>query len=145
MAAFNKFNAFTEYLAESVFDFNTGNSHTYKVMLTNTAPVATNSLYGDISANEVANGNGYTTKGATTTMTDSTSSGVAKILASDVSWTGSGAGFGPFRYAVIFDDTPTSPADPLIAWYDYGSSISLAAGDTFTVDFDGTNGFFTIT
>lgn len=145
MATYNKFNSFTEYLSEGVFDFNTGNSHTYKVMLTNTAPVAGDSLYGGISANEVANGNGYTTKGATTTITNSTSGGVAKILASDVSWTGSGAGFGPFRYVVIFDDTPTSPADPLIAWYDHGSSISLAAGDTFTVDFDGTNGFFTVT
>lgn len=145
MATYNKFNAFTEHLADAVHNFDTGNSHVYKVMLTNTAPVATNTLYSDVSSNEVANGGGYTTGGATTTMTDSTSSGVAKVLASDVSWTGSGGGFGPFRYAVIYNNTPTSPNKPLIAWYDYGSSISLAASDTFTVDFDATNGFFTVT
>jgi len=145
MAAYNKFNVFTKDLAELVHDFKTGNTQVYKVMLTNTAPVATNSIYSDISSNEVANGNGYTTGGATTTMTSSTASGVEKVTATDVSWTGSGAGFGPFRYAVVYNTTPSSPNKPLICWFDYGSSISLAAGDNFTVDFDGTNGLFTVT
>ncbi len=146
MATYNKFNLFTQDLADGVHNMATGTSQVYKVMLTNTAPVATNHLYGDISSNEVANGNGYSTGGATTTITDSTSGGVEKVLASDVTWTASGAGFGPFRYAVVYNTTPTTPLKPLICWFDYGSSISLSnVGDTFTVDFDGTNGLFTVT
>lgn len=145
MATYNKFNVFTKDLSEAVHDFKTGTSHVYKVLLTNTAPVATNAVYADVSTNELTTTGGYTVGGATTTITDSTSSGVEKVLASDVSWTGSGGGMGPFRYAVVYNTTPSSPLKPLISWFDYGSSISLAAGDVFTVDFDGTNGFFTVT
>jgi hypothetical protein len=62
-----------------------------------------------------------------------------------VVFTASGGTIGPFRYAVLYDDTPTSPADPLVSWWDYGSSITLNAGETFTVDFDATNGIFQVT
>lgn len=144
MAAFNKFNLFTQDLSNAVHNFASG-GQTFKVMLTNTAPVATNHLYGDISAAEVANGGGYTTGGATSAMSDSSASGVEKVLATNVSWTGSGGGMGPFRYVVIYNFTAATPLKPLVAWYDYGSSISLNSGDTFTVSFDGTNGFFTVT
>lgn len=143
--SYNKFNLFTQDLSNGVHTFSTGNSQVFKVALSNTAPVATNHLYGDVSANEVANGGGYTTGGTATTMTDSTSSGTEKVLASDVVFTGSGGGMGPFRYAYIYNTTPSTPLKPLIAWYDYGSSISLNASDTFTVDFDGSAGFFTVT
>ena len=64
-------------------------------------------------------------------------------MLTDIVLTATGA-VGPFRYVVIYNDTPTSPADPLIGWYDYGSSISLASGETFTVDFDATNGVLTL-
>jgi hypothetical protein len=53
----------------------------------------------------------------------------------DVVFTASGGSFGPFRYAVVYNDTPTSPADPLVCWWDYGSSISCNDGEKFTVDF----------
>lgn len=145
MASYNKFNVFTKDLSDGVHNFITGTSQVFKVLLTNTAPVATNSVYADISAGELTTTGGYTVGGATTTMTDSTASGVEKVLASNVTWTGSGGGMGPFRYAVVYNTTPSSPLKPLIAWFDYGSSISLVAGDTFTVGFDGTNGFFTVT
>ena len=141
MAAYNKFNLFTQDVCRAVYNFNA--SDTFKVMLTNTAPVATNHLYTDIT--EIANGGGYTTGGITSAMSDSSSSGTEKVLATNVTWTGSGGGMGPFRYVVIYDDTPTSPEDPLVCWFDYGSSISLNAGDTFTVSFDGTNGLFQMT
>ena len=115
------------------------------MLLTNTAPVATNTLYGDISGNEVASGNGYTTGGNSAALTSWTqTSGVAKlILANPATWTASGGTIGPFRYAVLYDTTPTSPLKPLIGWYDYGSSVTLASGEQFQVAFDATNGVFT--
>jgi hypothetical protein len=144
VAAFNKFNLFTQDLCEGKHIFSAG-GQTFNVMLTNTAPVAANHLYGDISATEVANGGGYTTGGISSAMSDSSAGGVEKVLATNVIWTGSGGGMGPFRYVVIYNFTQAAPLKPLVAFYDYGSSISLNAGDTFTVAFDGTNGFFTVT
>jgi len=138
MAAFNKFNQFTEDALRGVHNFD---SHVFKVMLTNTAPTSANAVKGDLT--EISAGNGYTAGGAATTITLSTSGGTAKAVGTDVTFTATGA-IGPFRYAVLYNDTPTSPADPLIGFWDYGSSISLASGDTFTVDFDATNGILTV-
>lgn len=139
MAAYNKFNQFTKDLVDGVHSFS---SDTFKVMLTNTAPVSTNTVKANLS--EISAGNGYSAGGTTTTVTTSTSTGTAKVTASDVVFTASGGSIGPFRYAVLYNDTPTSPADPLIAWWDYGSSITLNDTETLTVDFDGTNGILTI-
>jgi len=144
MATFNKFNQFTQDLCEGKYNFASSGA-TFKVMLTNTAPVASNKIYSDISANELANGGGYTTGGATTAMSDSTASGTEKVFAGDVTWTASGSGMGPFRYAVIYCSSQATPLKPLVAWYDNGGAVTLAAGNTFTVDFDGTLGFFTVT
>lgn len=138
MAAYNKFQQFTKDLIDGVHDFD---GHTFKVALTNSAPVNTNTVLANIT--QIANGNGYTTGGTTTTISTSTSSGTAKVTGTDVVFTASGS-MGPFRYAVLYNDNPTSPADPLIGWWDYGSSITLAAAETFTVDFDATNGILTI-
>ena len=138
MATFNKFNAFVENQLISNLDWN---ADTFKVMLTNTAPVATNSVKADLT--EIPAGNGYTAGGGTTTITFSRSSGTAKVVGTDVTFTASGGSIGPFRYAVLYDDTPTSPADPLVAWWDYGSSITLADTETLTLDF-GSN-VFTVT
>jgi hypothetical protein len=143
MAAFNKFNALVQTFANGTIDLATD---TLKVMLTNTAPVATNSLYGDISANELASGAGYTTGGATITTTSSTQSGgVEKLIisAANPTWTATGS-MGPFRYAVLYDTTATTPLKPLIGWWDNGSSVTLTSGQTFTVTFDATNGVLQI-
>lgn len=144
MANYNKFNLFTQDVCEGAHDFKSGGA-TYNVMLTNTAPVAANHLYGDISGNEVANGGGYTTGGQSSAMSDSSSGGTEKVLATNATWTGSGGGMGPFRYVVIYNESQTSPLKPLVCWFDYGSSISLNSGDTFTVSFDATNGLFQMT
>ena len=138
MATYNKFNQFTKDLIDGVHDFD---AHTFKVMLTNTAPVATNSVKADIT--EISAGSGYTAGGPTTTITTSTATGTAKVTGTDVVVTSSGT-VGPFRYAVLYNDTPTSPAKPLIAWWDYGSSITLNASESLTVDFDATNGILTV-
>lgn len=140
MATYNKFQQFVKDLIDGVHDFD---AHTFKVMLTNTAPVATNTIKSNLT--EISAGSGYTAGGTATTITTSVATGVAKVTGTDVTFTASGGSIGPFRYAVLYNDTPTSPADPLIAWWDYGSSITLADTEQLVVDFDGTNGIFTLT
>lgn len=119
-------------------------SDTLKVLLTNTTPVATNTVKANLT--EISAGNGYTAGGTAATITSSAqTSGTYKLVLGDVVFTAAGGSIGPFRYAVLYNDTPTSPADPLIGWYDYGSSITLADTETLTVDFDATNGVLTLT
>lgn len=139
MATYNKFNQFTADLLAGVHNFG---AHAFKVVLTNTAPVNTNTILANIT--QITGANGYTTGGSATTMTVSTTAGAAKATGTDVTFTATGA-VGPFQYAVLYNDTPTSPADPLIGWWNYGSAITLASGDTFTVDFDATLGILTVT
>lgn len=131
MAAYNKFNLFVDDLCKGVINLN---SDTIKVMLTNTAPVATNHVYSDISGTELANGDGYTTGGATVSGTGvSNASGTETMTASATTWTSVTGSMGPFRYVVYYDSTPATKT--LIGWYDYGSSLTLNGvnGDTFTV------------
>lgn len=136
MATFQKFNSFVEHLAEKVHNLG---ADVLKVMLTNTAPVAANTVKADLT--EITAANGYTAGGTAATISSSAqTSGTYKLVLADVVFTASGGSIGPFRYATLYNDTPTSPADPLIGFYDYGSSITLLDGETLTVDFDATNG-----
>lgn len=131
MAAFNKFNSFVEYLAEGVFNLQ---SDSLKIVLTNTAPVAGNSVLVDLT--EISNGNGYTAGGLAVTVSASGQTGGTYILViDDLSIAADGGPLGPFRYIVLIDDTPTSPADPLIGWWDYGSSLTLADQEALLLDF----------
>lgn len=138
MATYNKFQNFVEDLIEGVHDFD---AHTFKVYLSNATPSASaDTVKADLA--EISAGNGYTAGGETTTITTSEASGTGKVVGSDVSWTAASGTIGPFRYVVLYNDTPTSPADPLIAWWDYGSELTLNDTESFTVDFDATNGIF---
>ncbi len=154
MATFFKFDSFVvgksnalahaavEHLAEKVHNLS---ADTLKVFLTNSAPSASaESVYVDLT--DLSTANGYTAGGNAVTITSSSqTSGTYKlVLADPATWTASGGTIGPFRYAVLYNDTPTSPADPLIGAWDYGSAITLAIGETFTVDFDGTTGVLTL-
>lgn len=146
MAAFNKFNQFVEDLASGVHQAQTGTSHTLKIYLTNATPdAAADAVKADLA--EISSGNGYTAGGNTIgTITGAETSGTFKLVGgTDPVFTASGGSVGPFRYAVLYNDTPTSPADPLIGWWDYGSSVTLADGESFTVNHDGSNGILTIT
>lgn len=119
-------------------------AHTFKMVLCNTAPVVTNALLSDLTA--ITAGNGYTSGGNSLTgVTLSTASGVAKVVIADLVVTAAGGSIGPLRYGAIIDDTQTSPVKPLVGFYDYGSAITLADGESLTFDFDGTNGVQTIT
>lgn len=137
MAAYNKFNSFVEALAEKVHNLG---SDTLNVALTNSAPAAANTVLADIT--QIANGNGYTTGGSQATQVSSAqTSGTYKLVLNSVVFTATGS-VGPFRYAVLYNDTATN--DELIGYWDYGSALTLANGDTLTVSFDGTNGVLTI-
>jgi hypothetical protein len=143
VAAFNKFNSFVEHLAEKVHNLG---ADTLKVYLTNTAPNgSTMAVKADLSETLTTTG-GYTAGGATAAITSSAQTGgtYKLVLGDPATWTATGSGFGPFRYAVLYNDTPTSPADPLIGWWDNASAVTLTVGQQFTVDFDPTNGVLTI-
>ena len=133
MAAYNKFNDFSEQLANGVQNFATD---VYKVALSNTAPVATNTILSNIT--QISAGNGYTSGGSTTTITLAEVTGTTTVSGTQVVFTASGGSIGPFRYIVLYNDTTTSPSKPLVAWWDYGSSLTLADGETFTVKFSNT-------
>lgn len=143
MASFNKFNQFVADVASGVHQLQTGTSQVFKVMLTNSAPTAANAVKADIT--EISAGNGYTAGGVSVgTITGSQTSGTFKFVGgTDPVVTASGA-VGPFRYVVLYNDTATSPAKPLIGWWDYGSAVTLASGETFTVDLDQANGILTL-
>ena len=130
MPAFNKFQDFSEQIAKGVHVFGT---HTFRLALTNSAPVATNTILGNIT--QIAGENGYTTGGETVTIGISETTGTTTITGDAVTWTATGA-MGPFRYYVLYNDSATSPADALVGWWDHGSAVTLAAGDTFTAKFN---------
>ena len=134
MATFNRTNQFAEDLGKGVHVFGT---HQLKVALTNTAPVAGNATYAALTSPlATTNLSGATPFNVTTTSYTQTS-GTGNLVLADLTLTATGA-VGPFRYVALYNDTPTSPADPLIGWYDYGSSISLANTETFLIDFAAT-------
>lgn len=138
MASYNKFQSFVEAVAEK--SHNLG-ADTLKVMLTNSAPVATNTIKANLT--DITAGNGYTAGGTAASITTSAqTSGTYKLVLADVVFTASGGTIGPFRYVVLYNDTATS--DELIGWWDYGSSITLQDAETFTVDFSASNGVLTI-
>lgn len=142
MAAFQKFYCVAEDKWAGVHDLTTGTSHVLKVLLTNSAPSASHATKSDLT--EIAAGNGYTAGGATVTLTSGAqTAGTFKLVLDDVTITAASGSIGPFRYAVLYNDTPTSPADPLLGWWDYGTALTLADGQQFVVDFSAVNGVLT--
>lgn len=133
MATYNKYEKFVEDMWNKVHDL-FGTTDTCKIALTNTAPnLATHTVLADIT--EIAAGNGYTA-GGTDAQNDSTrTGGTVTLTGVDVVFTASGGSMATFRYSVFYNDTPATPTDPLIAEWDYGSAVTLATGETFTVDF----------
>lgn len=137
MATYNKFQCFTKDCAEGKHNLAT---NTIKLLLTNVAPVATNTIRSELV--EITAGNGYTSGGLTVPVLSSTqTAGVYRPILQDITLTATGA-IGPFRYVVIYNST--SATNPLICWYDYGSSLTLNTGEALLFDFDGTNGLFAL-
>lgn len=131
MAAFNKFNDFVEQVGKGVHLLHAA-GHTLKMYLSNEQPLAADTVKADIA--EIATGNGYT--GPIDIENDwSETGGTASCTVVDKTVTAAGGTVGPFRYVVIYNEDPTSPADPLVGWYDYGTPITLNDGESFTTDF----------
>jgi hypothetical protein len=145
MATFTEINDFLENLAEAMLC----DTDAFVIALSNTAP-------GSETSDPTADGNGilanvteitytFCSSRAITTTSSSQTGGTYKLVLQDITLSASGGSVGPFRYAYVYDDTPTSPADPLVCLYDYGSSITLSDGEDLAIDFDDANGLFQIT
>jgi hypothetical protein len=146
MATFNKLNGFVEHVAEGVHNLGSGQ---IVVALSNTAPgsestpptgAATTCILANVTQISYTN----LSSRNVTTSASAQSAGTYKLTLTDLVLTASGGSVGPFRYVYLYNDTPTSPADPLIGYYDYGSSITLADTESFTIDFDAANGVLTL-
>lgn len=148
MAAYNKFNQFVEDLNKKKLDVS---ADSLLVLLTNTLPNAADTLVDTTTgtctikatsnAAEIAAGNGYTKKGgAITVTTASQSAGTFTLAGNQVVFTAAGGTIGPFRYVAMFDDTSgTTSTRSVVAWWDYGSALTLNDGETFTVKFNSAN------
>ena len=140
MATFVKYNSFVDEVSKAGHNLQTA---VCKVALTNTAPTpASDTVWNTTVAPPPAAGSGYTAGGNTLTTTSAaTTAGVFKLVLADSVFTAAGGTIGPFRYAILYNSTASNK---LIGSYDYGSSITLNDTETFTVDFDGTNGVLTL-
>lgn len=137
MASFNKFQSFVEALAEKKHDLGS-DTLTVALCAAANAPVNTNTVLANLT--QVAYT--YCSSRAVTTTSSAQTSGTYKLVLADLTLTASGGSVGPFRYVVLYNDTAAN--DELIGWYDYGSDITLAAGETLLIDFDGSNGVLTL-
>jgi hypothetical protein len=131
MPAYNKFFDFTEQQLIGTHDWD---ANVFKIMLTDTTPLQTYTIKSQLT--EIAAVNGYPGTN-TTTITVSESSGVTTVQGTQITFLASGGNIGPFRYAVLYNDTATNKN--LIAWWDNGSSLTLNNGDSFIVRFSSTS------
>lgn len=131
MASYNKFQNFVEDLAEKVHDLSADQIEIY---LSNTTPdAAADAVKADLA--EITTGNGYSGP-QDTQNTGAETGGTYTLTGTKISITASGGAIAQFRYVVLFNTTPTSPADPLIGWWDFGAALDLASGETFQVKFN---------
>lgn len=134
MPTLTKVYSFIEAVFEKKMDFS---ADSFKLMLSNTAPSLSNTQKSDIT--EISAGNGYSAGGISLTITSSSqSNGLWTWIVADASLTASGGSIGPWRYAVLYNDTSTN--DLLIGWLDYGYSVTIASTQTVDFNFDGTSG-----
>lgn len=136
MAGFNKFRQYQEDLHHGVHNLG---SDQLVIALSNNVPVNTNSVLANITQISYSN---CSSRNITTTSSGQVL-GIYKIVLDDLTLTASGGAIPTFRYVILYNDTPSSPTNPLIAWYDYGATVNVLDGETFTVDFDGSSGVFT--
>ena len=136
------YDSFKEYLGDGTIDLD---GHTFKVMLLgNSASFdAGHSVLASVSGNQIAAGSGYAAGGAALTgVSWGQTGGTATFDADDVTWTASGGAITAYK-AAIYDDTPTSPADPLVAFIDFGGVQTANDGAQFKLIWNAA-GIFTL-
>ncbi len=133
MATGQKFTQFAVDLGLKVHNLDTD---VLKIMLTNSAPSVSNTIKANIT--EISAGNGYTAGGFDATGVWSLVGGVGQLVCTDVVITASGGAIGPFQYAVLYNDTQTSPAKPLMVFWNNGSPITVNDTESVTLDFAST-------
>ena len=132
MATYTKIQDFTEQLIRGNHDWDL---HVFKVMLTNSAPLVTNTIKADLT--EITAGNGYTAGGSVTTISIAEVTGTTTVQGTQVVFLASGGTIGPFRYVVLYNDSAASKN--LIAFWDYGTNITLNDGESFTTRWSNTS------
>jgi len=137
MATYNKFNSFVEALAEKVHNLGS-DQLVVALCATANAPVASNTVLANLTQISYTN---LSSRNLTTSASSQTS-GAYKLVINDLVLTASGGSVASFQYVVIYNDTATNKE--LICWFDYGSAVTLASGETLTLDFDATNGLLQI-
>lgn len=140
MASFNKFQQFVEDVLKGEHNFTSDSTCTVTVALTNAAnaPAATDATLSDLTEISYTNLSSRVVTGVTAEH----STGTVTLTANDLVLTASGGSVAPFRYVCLYNDDTTTPNDALIGFYDYGSDLTLADGETLTIDF--TTGFATL-
>ena len=131
MAAYNKFEQFVKDLAEQVHDLS---ADAINIYLSNAVPSASADVVKTDLA-EIATGNGYTGP-EDTQNTGAEATGTYTLTGTKIVITASGGAIAQFQYVVLYNDTPAAPLDPLIGWWDHGSAVDLADGETFTIKFN---------
>jgi hypothetical protein len=142
MAAYTKFLDFVDQLGQGKHIFGT---HVFKCVLSLSAPVNTNTILANIT--QIASGNGYTTDGEDAQVTWAEAAGTGTATGTKIVWTSSGAGMAAFQYVTLYNYTQGTPVKPLVGFWNYGSSLTLGVGETFSVKFnssDTTGTIFTL-
>lgn len=143
MATLTFFDAYMLAVAEAKHNLSTGQITVALVAAANAPSQSADGVYADLTS-PVASTNisGGAAGLNITTTSSSQTAGVYKLVLADLTITASGGSVGPFRYVVIYNNSATN--DELIGMYDYGSDYTVADGDSFTLDFDPTNGALTL-
>jgi len=156
-AIFNKFDLYSQHLLTGVHDLTT--AATGKLMIA-LCPVANEPNKANVVLGELVTISPYTNlitnwgdvTGATAdreigdpTIGQPDTAGVTKVILPDMTITASGGAIAEFQWVVLYNDTPVSPAKPLIGWMDYGTGLTLADGESLVIDFSDTLGLFTLT
>lgn len=142
MATYQKPQDYVNQLVRGVHNWATAS---FKAAFSNTAPnLATMAVLADIS--QIATAGGYTGGAgggiALAGVTLSNTAGTEKVVITDAVFSATG-NVNAFRYVWIYNDTAAS--DNLVCVFDYGSTVNMVNGDTFTIDFDATNGLWQLT
>lgn len=140
MATYNKFQDFVEQLCKGVHQLHAA-GHTIECYLSNEQPLVADTIKTDIA--EITNQNGYAAPVDAQNDVTESPAGTANLTCVDIQVVASGGTVGPFQFVIMFNQTAASPLDALIAWWDYGSAITLQDGETFDIDFAATT--FTLT